>query len=73
MQLLVSVALIQQDLGTYLDIVTVPQPLGPGWSSDDSRKTRRRLDTFSSPEDEQARSAVLLRFLCEQYHKGITK
>ena len=42
-------------------------------SSDDSRNTRRRLDTFSSPEDEQARSAVLLQFLCEQYHKGITK
>ena len=32
----------------------------------------RRLDTFSSPEDEQARSAVLLRFPCEQYHQGIT-
>ena len=45
---------------------------GPG-SSDDSRNTRRRLDTFSSPEDEQARSAVLLRFPCEQYHTGITK
>ena len=45
---------------------------GPG-SSDDSRNTRRRLDTFSSPEDEQARSAVLLRFPCEQYHKGSTK
>ena len=40
---------------------------GPG-SSDDSRNTRRRLDTFSSPEDEHARSAVLLRFPCEQYH-----
>ena len=40
---------------------------GPG-SSDDNRKTRRRLDTFSSPEDEHARSAVLLRFPCEQYH-----
>ena len=45
---------------------------GPG-SSDDSRNTRRGLDTFSSPEDEQAQSAVLLRFPCEQYHKGITK
>ena len=41
---------------------------GPG-SSDDNRNTRRRLDTFSSPEDKQARSAVLLRFPCEQYHK----
>ena len=43
----------------------------PG-SSDDNRNTRRRLDTFTSPEDEQARSVVLLRFPCEQYHIGIT-
>ena len=42
-------------------------------SSDDIRNIRRRLDTFSSPEDEQSRSAVLLRSPCEQYHKGITK
>ena len=45
---------------------------GPG-SSDDNRNTRRRLDTFSSPEDEQPRRAGLLRFPCEQYHKGISK
>ena len=45
---------------------------GPG-SSDDNRNSRRRLDTFSSPEEEQSRSAVLLRFPCEQYLKGITK
>ena len=45
---------------------------GPG-SSDDHRNTRRRLDTFSSTEDEQSRSAVSLRFPCEQYLKGITK
>ena len=44
----------------------------PG-SSDDSRNTRCILDTFSSGEDEHARSAVLLRFPCEQYHTGITK
>ena len=43
---------------------------GPG-SSDDNRNTSRRLYTFSSPEDEHARSAVLLRFPCEQYHTGI--
>ena len=42
-------------------------------SSDDNRNTRRRLDTSSSTVDEHARSAVLLRFPCEQYHKGITK
>ena len=45
---------------------------GPG-SSDDHRNTRRRLDTSSSTEDEQSRSAVLLRFPCEQHLKGITK
>ena len=38
---------------------------GPG-SSDDNRNTRRRLDTSSSTEDEQSRSAVLFRFPCEQ-------
>ena len=45
---------------------------GPG-SSDDNRNTRRRLDTSSSTEDEPSRSAVLFRFPCEQYLKGITK
>ena len=45
---------------------------GPG-SSGDVRNTRPRLDTFSSTEDEQSSSAVLLLFPCEQYHKGITK
>ena len=52
---------------------TATSPLGshgPG-SSDDSRHTRRRLDTFTSPEDEHARSAVFLRFPCEQYHTGV--
>ena len=60
-----------------MDIVTAPQPLNPSGpmaqASDDSRNTRRMQDTFSSSADEQARSAVLLRFPCEQYHKGITK
>ena len=42
-------------------------------SSDDSRNTRRRPDTFSSFEDEQACNSVLLRFLCELYLKEITK
>ena len=45
---------------------------GPG-SSDDNRNTKRRLETSSSPADEFARSAALLRFPCEQYLKGITK
>ena len=78
MQPLSPVALTRQDLGTCLDIETAPQPLGPfgshgPGSSDDNRNTRRRLDAFSSPEDEHARSAVLLRFPCEQHHTGITK
>ena len=41
-------------------------------SSVDNRNTRRGLDTFSSLEDEHARSAVLLRFPCAQYQTGIT-
>ena len=66
----------RQDLGIHSDTLigsTATGSLGshgPG-SSDDSRNTRRRLDTFSSPEDEQAQSAVILRFPCEQYHTGI--
>ena len=44
---------------------------GPA-SSDENRNTRRRLDTFSSPEDEHARSAVFLRFPSEQHHTGNT-
>ena len=43
-------------------------PHGQG-SSDDNRNTRRRLDTFSSPEDEHAQKCVLLRFPCEQYRE----
>ena len=53
-----------------IDGSTAARSHGPG-SSDDNRNTNRRLDTFSSPDDEQARSAILLRFPCEQYHKGI--
>ena len=44
---------------------------GPG-SSDDNRNTRRRLDTFSSPEDQHARSAVLPHFPSEQIHAGVS-
>ena len=45
---------------------------GPG-SSSENRNTRRSLDISPNPDDEQSRSAVLLRFPCEQYHKRITK
>ena len=38
-----------------------------------TENTRRRLDISSIFADEHARSAVLLRFPCEQYHTGITK
>ena len=51
------------------------EPGGPQKSEEyhDNRNTRRRLYTFSSPDDEQARSAILLQFPCEHYHKGVTK
>ena len=76
MQLLGPAALTRQDIGTCLasNGSTATGSLGshgPG-SSDDNRNTRRRLDTFISPEDEHARSAVLLWFPCEQYHTGMT-
>ena len=45
--------------------------LGPG-PSDENRNTRRRLDTFSNPDDENARSAVMLQFPCEQSHAGVS-
>ena len=37
----------------------------PG-SSEEGRNARRRLDIDKGPDDENARGAVLLRFLCEQ-------
>ena len=37
-------------------------------SLDENRKTRRKLDTDTCPDDENARSAVLSRFPCEQCH-----
>ena len=65
---------VRQALGIYLDKVMAPQPLGP--------MARGRLTTtgtqdsglffFSSPEDEHARSAVLLQFPCEQFHAGLS-
>ena len=45
---------------------------GPG-SFSDNRNTRRRLDISPNPDDEHARSAVLLRFPCEQYHKHASR
>ena len=51
---------------------TAPGSHGLG-STDDNRITRRRHDPSSNAEDEQSRSAVLFRFRCEQYLKGITQ
>ena len=58
---------LEQDDGS-----TAAGPHGPG-SSNDNRSTRRRLDTSTSPADEQARSAVLLRFPSAQYLTGGTE
>ena len=44
---------------------------GPG-SFDDSKNTMRRLDTFSSPEDEHGRIAVQLHFQRQQFHAGVS-
>ena len=62
------------NLHGHSDGSTATGPLGPmaPGSSGNSRSTRRRLDTFSRPEDEHARSAVLLQFPCEQYHAGVS-
>ena len=56
----------------HVDGSTAARFHGPG-SSDDNKNTRRRLDPSSSAEDEQSRSAVLFRFPCEQYLKGVTQ
>ena len=40
-------------------------------SFDENRNTRRRLNKNTSPGDENARSAVLLRFLCDQCFSGM--
>ena len=66
---------VRKDLGLHSNKLTAPQPQGPHGpgSSDDNRNTRRRLDISSLLADEHARSAVLLPFPSEQYHKGITK
>ena len=62
----------QQDLGLHrLMAPTATRSHGPR-SSDDNRNTRRRLDTFSNPDEENARSAVPLHFPCEQFFTGMS-
>ena len=58
MRLLFQAVLARQDLGTYLNIVMAPQPRGLS-GPNDIRNTRRRLETFSSRDDEHARRAPL--------------
>ena len=41
-------------------------------ASDENWNTRRRLDRDSDPDDEHARSVVLLLFSCEQCHAGMS-
>ena len=64
----------RQDLGPHLDRLTAPQPRGPVTQGHLKRTGIQDagLDTFSSPDDENARSAVLLRFPCEQCHAGVS-
>ena len=66
----------QQDLGLHQDRLTAPQPQGPmaqdQLTTTGTQDTRCRLDTFSNPDDENARRAVLLQFLCEQCHTGVS-
>ena len=38
----------------------------------ENRNTRRKLDTDTGPDDENARSAVLSRFSCEPCHAGMS-
>ena len=67
----------QQDLGKNSDMAMAPQPMGlSGPMAQDHLMTEIQgedLIRSQAPEDEQSRSAVLLRFRCEQYHKGVTK
>ena len=72
------VDLDRQDHGTYLDIVTAPQPLSPlGPMAQGHLMTVeiRGVDLISSQAPKMNKHEVpfLLRFTCEQYHKGITK
>ena len=63
------------DLSFYLDKLMAPQPRSPvTWASfEEGRNTRRTLDKDTSPDDDNARSVVLLRFPCEQCHAGMSR
>ena len=74
MQPLLQAFLARQGRGPHRDKLTASQLQGPmtQGSSEEGRNTRRRLDTFSNPDDEIALSAVLSRSPCEQCHAGVS-
>ena len=62
----------RQDLGHHSNRLMVLQPQGPMAQTHRTTTGRRRLDTISNPDDEIARSAILLQFPCEQLHAGVS-
>ena len=74
-QPLASAAPTRHALGIYFDIVMAPHALGPtGPMARGLLTTTGTQDVglIPFPEDEHARSAVLLRFPCEQHHAGLS-
>ena len=61
----------RQDLGLCSNRLMGLQPQGP-MARCHLTTTRPKLDIFSTPDDENVRSAVLLHFLCEQFHAGVS-
>ena len=76
MQPLAPTAMTRQDLGTCLDIVTAPQPLGPSGPMAQGHLMTigiRDVDLILSQALKMnMHEVVLLRFPCEQYHTWIT-
>ena len=76
-QLLPQAAPARHALGIYLDRVLTPQPLGPlGPMAQDLLTMTGTQDAdlmlSLNPDDENARSAVVLHFPCEQIHAGVS-
>ena len=73
------VDLARQDLGISSDIAMAPQPLGlsgpmaQGHLMTIEIQDEDLIHSQAPKINKQSRSAVLLRFPCEQYHKEITK
>ena len=61
------------DLGRHQDKVMAPQPRGPVTRARLKKAgIQVKLDKDTSPDGENARSALFLRFLCEQCHAGMS-